>query len=220
MERDMIYAILGILGGIFTASGDMLLDIKSKDNKKLGKYRIIDSYWDNMNVNRFKNSILLASIGVPMIALGMISMAHQIGKGNAILGEVFFYTSLGIVVGGLFIHILICVLPVIYKTMRPQCSFDDAEKVINAVYDAIKIPFWIYYIIGVIAPSGIIIWSLFAGYLKLSPWFTLLTIIPMFASAIFLDKLKHDWFYDLPNIIVPSLSLSCIGLMSFLNQIM
>ena len=40
------FGFLGIIGGIICACGDILLDLKGKDNMKTGKYQIIDSKWN------------------------------------------------------------------------------------------------------------------------------------------------------------------------------
>lgn len=41
----MTFSIIGLMGGIVCAAVDMLLDLKGRDNKKLGKNGIIDSSW-------------------------------------------------------------------------------------------------------------------------------------------------------------------------------
>ena len=145
METDIILGICGIVGGLFTAAGDMLLDIKGPDNVSRGKYGFMDSAWDHMDIRRFRASILLAMVGVPLIFLGMMAMAGQLIRGNALFGKIFFYVSLAGASGGFFIHTIICLFPVIYKTVIRDHSFRDAETVINAVYESICIPFWIQY---------------------------------------------------------------------------
>ncbi len=74
---EAIFGWLGLLGGLLTAAGDLLLDLKGRDNKKLGRYGFIESAWDTMAAWRFKASILLAAVGVPLYFLGLTSLAMQ-----------------------------------------------------------------------------------------------------------------------------------------------
>ena len=217
LQTDAILGICGILGGLFTAAGDMLLDIKGKDNVSTGKYGFLDSAWDHMDIRRFRLSILLAMIGVPLIFLGMTAMARQLMLAAPVFGKVFYYVSMVGTTGGFFIHTIICLFPIIYKTMRKKYSFDEAETVINAVYESIRIPFWLQYMALVAVPALMIIYALFAGYLNLSRLYVLLTAPVLVGVSILLAKIKRDWFCDLPFAISPSLSMSMIGLLALLN---
>ena len=219
MCTDVILGICGIIGGLFTAAGDLLLDLKGKDNQKLGKYGIMDSAWDRMDVRRFKVSILLAMVGVPLIFLGMIAMARQMMENAPVFGKVFFYVSLTGITGGFFIHTIICLFPVIYKKVREKGSFEEAETLINEVYESIRIPFWIQYLLMVFVPAFMILYGLFAGVLQLSPWWGLATAPSLIFFSVLLNKIKNDWFCDLPFIISPSLSMSMIGFLAVLSAI-
>ena len=108
----MTFSIIGLMGGIICAVADILLDLKGKDNKKLGKNGIIDSNWEKMSEWRFKASVLVVMLAVPMYALGMWSLSEQIGGSvGAMLRAVTFIGS----IGGFFIHAFLCLLPIIYK---------------------------------------------------------------------------------------------------------
>ncbi len=78
MIMEAIFGWLGFLGGLLTAVGDLLLDLKGRGNKKLGRYGFMESAWDTMAAWRFKASILLAAVGVPLYFLGLTSLAMQI----------------------------------------------------------------------------------------------------------------------------------------------
>lgn len=215
---SIIFGVCGILGGIFTMCGDLLLDIKGKENRPMGKYGIMDSAWDDMDIRRFRISILFAMAGVPLIFLGLTAMSGQLMQGNELFGQIFWYISMVGSTGAFFIHTIICVFPIIYKTMRPHHSFEEAEAVINGVYESVRLPFWILYLAFVGIPSILLIWAMFAGYLNLSPWYSLLTMPVLVSVGVLLQKIKFDWFCDLPFVITPSLSMSMIGLMVILNQ--
>jgi len=75
---NLLFAILGIIGGLCTATGDMLLDLKGKGNEKLGTSKNIDSNWLKMSEWRFRVSVLCGLIGCPMGGLGYYALAMQI----------------------------------------------------------------------------------------------------------------------------------------------
>lgn len=215
----MIFGVCGIFGGMLTMCGDLLLDIKGKSNRKLGKHGIMDSCWDTMDIRRFQASILFGMAGVPLIFLGLTSMAGQLMRTNPLFGQIFWYVSMFGSTGAFFIHAIICLFPIIYKIMRKKHSFEDAEAVINGVYESIRIPFWVLYAALTAIPSVMVIWALFAGYLNLSLWYILLTAPVLVGAGALLQKIKYDWFCDLPFVITPSLSMSMFGLMAVLNQL-
>lgn len=216
---DFTFGILGIIGGIVCACGDLLLDLKGKNNKKLGKHEIINSNWEEMKIWRFKLSILLVMVGVPLYFLGLTSMASQLSIKNSSFGLAFWIISIVGSIGGFFIHVFICLLPIIYKTMQSTSEFPVIEKVISTIYDAIKIPFLVMYILLVGITSLIIMCAIIMGYLSLSPFAILLTPLSLLIIGVTLRRIKYDWFYDLPGIIMPSIGLSMIGLMSVLNMV-
>ena len=118
----MAFSIIGLMGGIFCAVADMLLDLKGKDNKKLGKNGIIDSSWERMSEWRFKASVLVVMFAVPMYALGMWSLSEQIG---GTIGTMLRTTTFIGSMGGFFIHAFLCLLPIVYKN-----SADKEQAVI------------------------------------------------------------------------------------------
>ncbi|HIW82211.1 MAG TPA: hypothetical protein H9742_11970 [Candidatus Acetatifactor stercoripullorum] len=60
---NLIFAILGICGGVIAGIGDMLLDLKGKGNQKLGTSKNIDSNWLNMSEWRFRASVICGLVG-------------------------------------------------------------------------------------------------------------------------------------------------------------
>lgn len=211
---DVIFGICGFIGAMFCAIGDLLLDIKGKDNQKRGKLGIMDSAWDWMDGKRFTRSILLAMIGTPMAFLGLTAMAHQLFLTHKTFGLIFWLASVAGCAGSFFIHTIICLFPVIYQKIEPVHGFHYAEEIINTVYYAIRIPFWILYLMLTGVTSLMLIWALFAGYLPLSPWCVLLTVPSLVFVGALLQKIKPDWFCDLPFIITPSLGLGMFGLLA------
>lgn len=211
------FGLLGIIGGIICAGGDILLDLKGKDNIKSGKYQIIDSKWKDMKIWRFNLSIILVMIGVPLYFLGLTSMAAQLAAKNPTFSLIFWIVSLVGSIGGFFIHVFICLLPIIFKTMYAKVEFSELENLINTIFKSVKIPFIFLYVMLVGVTSIMIACAIFMGYLSISPFFILLTPFSLMMIGVTLRKLKYDWFYDLPGIIMPSIGLGMIGLMAILN---
>lgn len=80
---NMVFSILGLLGGVLCAVGDLLFDLKGKGNKKLGTSGNIDSNWSRMAYWRFGASILLAFFGDALLGLGFLSLVNQIQPINS-----------------------------------------------------------------------------------------------------------------------------------------
>lgn len=215
----LIFAILGALAGPVMAVGDMLLDLKGKDNKQYGKLSLINSAWNHMNEKRFRQSIVLAMFGTPMQAMGMLSMAKVLSESNTGFALAFFVVCLFGITGSFFIHTVICLFPVIYKNMITNHTLEETDAVINSVYHAVSIPFWIQYCALVAFPGFFIIAALFLGYLPLSPLFGLITAPVLTLFGLTLRKLFPNIFYDLPGIVMPSLGVGSIGLLALLSMI-
>lgn len=211
MQTELIFSIIGLFGGILCACADLLLDLKGKDNKKIGKYGFIDSKWSEMNDKRFGASIVMAMTAVPMYALGMYSLGCQIGEG---LGAAMKFAALVGSMGGFFIHAFLCLMPVIYKTISDEAL---GEKVINRMYETIKLPFYLLYFILTLAPTILTDIAIFGGNIDVPMYCALLNPIVFLIVGVLLRVIKYDWFYDLPGICMPSLGLGMFGLIGIIN---
>lgn len=212
-EKDMYMtlSILGLIGGILCAMADMLLDLKGKNNKKLGENRIIDSNWEYMSEWRFKLSVLVVMIAVPLYAVGLWSLSEQIGGTiGMVLKPVTFVGSMG----GFFIHAFLCLLPIVYKSSSDK---EQAVVIIDKMYSTIKIPFLILYLVLTLATTVLVVIAIINGSLNV-PWFCLLlNPIVFMIIGILLRFVKYDLFYDLPGICMPSLGLGMFGLIGIIN---
>ena len=215
---EFIFGILGMTGGILCAIGDMFFDMKGNDSNKLGKYKLMESNWDRMSSWRFKVSILLASVGVPLYVLGFISMAMQIS--NKTVAMAFGIISCLGALGGIMIHTMCCIYPILYKTLKNHLSMEAFEEGLNASFDAIKIPFVFYFVCLVIVPSILLEVAIIRGYLQLPGWCALLTSVPFMIVGIMLRLVKKEWFNDQPGIIMPSMGISMIGLLAAVNSLL
>lgn len=211
MNVDLIYSIIGFLGGILCCVADILLDLKGKDNKENGH---IHSNWKKMSLWRFHWSINLSFIAIPMYNLGLISLGNQVESASPVLG--FIFRALGYIsnAGAIFIHVSICYGPCIYKAIDNE---EYSERAINGLLKAAQSPFIILYLFEIFGISGTVAYAIITNYIKVSNFFILLTPLFTFIFGMTLRKIKYDWFYDLPGIIMPSFGMGCIGLIGALN---
>ena len=113
MTLSMLFGLCGGLGCVFFVIGDLLLDVKGPDNRKLGKYGIMDSAWDRMDVRRFRWSILCALVGAPLSFLGTTAMAGQLAQEHPDFALAFWLSCVVGCTGSFFIHTIICLFPVV-----------------------------------------------------------------------------------------------------------
>ncbi len=213
---NIIFPILGLVGGILCAIGDILFDLKGKGNQKLGTSGNIDSNWINMPYWRFGASILVAFIGDALIGFGFYSLFVQVEAVNSVLAAaiaVFGYIS---VIAGFFVHTVLCIQPIIYKKIMETDNFKLADDVLEVYYKAILPPFVIGYIFMLAATVCVIV-AILTGALAVPKWFVLLNPFVFLFVGVGLRKIKHEWFYDLPGIIMPSLGMGMFGLIGLIN---
>lgn len=210
---NLTFAILGVLGGLFTATGDMLLDLKGKGNEKLGTSKNIDSNWLKMSEWRFRVSVLCGLIGCPMGGLGLISLANQIEVANTTMAFVLKIVAFVGTMGAFFIHTFLSIQPIIYKRIMKTNQFELADDVLEGLYGAIKIPFVVLWIVLGVIPTVCFVAAVLNGYLDVPAWMLLFN--PLVTSVIgwTLRAIKNDVFYDMPAIIMNSVgtSLMCVA---------
>lgn len=215
MELNLIYSILGIIGGILTAIGDILFDFKGKDNEELGTLKMINSNWSKMPSWRFNLSVILAFIGVPLCILGVISLVNQIE--NILLSNLLLISIIIGSITGFFIHCIVCIIPIIHKNILTESTFETSEKIIMAIWDVIKIPFIIGYVILILGTSSIVVYSILNDYLQVPLFCILLNPLIFQIIGITLRKINKNLFNEIPSIFMGSLGLSMYGVIGIIN---
>jgi hypothetical protein len=213
---NMIFSILGLAGGILCAIGDILFDLKGKGNKKLGTSGNIDSNWIHMAYWRFGASILVAFAGAALLGLGVFSLAVQIQSTNTVLAMAIAVCGYMSAIGGFFIHTVLCIQPIIYKKIMETDNFKLADSTLEMYYKAVLPPFVISYLFMLVV-TVCTVSAILLGYLAVPRWFVLLNPFVFLIIGIALRKIKNDWFYDLPGIILPSLGMGMFGLIGIVN---
>lgn len=209
---DLIFSIMGLVGGLLCCAGDLLFDLKGKGNKKLGTSKNIDSNWSKMSEWRFGVSIICAMFGVIFVGFGFYAIADMTRENNTILSNIILITGFIGCIGGLFVHALLCVQAVIYKriTDNGKTNFKIADNTLEGFYKAIMFPFFLLYCILMIADICVVI-AVLSGALGVPKWMALLNSIVFLIIGVVFRKINPDKFQDLPGIIMPSLGLAMIG---------
>ncbi len=208
---NMTLSVLGLIGGILCAMADMLLDLKGKNNKKLGKNGLVDSNWEYMSEWRFKMSVWFVMIAVPLYAMGLWSLSEQIGGIiGMILKPVTFVGSMG----GFFIHAFLCLMPIVYKNSADK---DEAITLIDRMYNTIKIPFLLLYFVLTLVTTVLVVIAIVNGSLDVPGICILLNPFVFMIIGILLRLINYELFCDLPGICMPSLGLGMFGLIGIIN---
>lgn len=215
---DFVFGILGIIGGLFCAIGDVLFDLKGKNNIKSGPANIMDSNWQIMSEWRFSASILVAALGVPLYLFGLLGMTNQLAQSNETVATTFLVFSVVGASGGLFIHASVCLMPIIYKTLtRNGVNKDIIETICARIYNVVKIPLVIMFFSLVIATSTTLIYAIIRGYLNVPFMFVILNPLGLMLIGWMFRLINKRVFSDLPGIIMPSIGIAMIGLMTALS---
>ena len=211
MSADFILGIIGLCGGLLCAVADIFLDYKGAGNEKCGPGGIMDTNWNKMALWRFKGSIWVAAIAVPMYMMGLIAIYRQMALGNPALANVFGICAVIGSCSTIFIHATLCYLPIISKKLSAEkVSQDTIGNTIGALYKAIIVPFAVFWLLLVAGLSGIIIYAILSGALLL-PWgFIFLTPLSLVLVGLIL-RLISKRFADLPGICMPSIGIAMIA---------
>ncbi|MFI3237904.1 MAG: DUF6796 family protein [Lachnospiraceae bacterium] len=219
MELNLVYSILGLLGGITCAIGDILLDLKGKDNVKLGKSSMIESNWTKMANIRFKISIVLGFFGSFMCSLGLYSLSRQILGQDEVLAEVLLLVTIIMAMTGFFIHTFCCIAPITYKAVITGENFELADHTIETLFGAVKILFFILYLFIMLVPTAITIYCILSGLIHVPIWFVILNPFVFLIIGVLLRLAFPKYCYDLPGICMPSLGIGMFGLIGMINVI-
>lgn len=209
---NLIFSIMGLVGGLLCCTGDVLFDLKGKGNKKLGTSKNIDSNWSKMSEWRFGVSIMCAMIGIILIGFGFYAIADMIRENDLVLSNIILITGFIGCIGGLFVHSMLCIQAIIYKriTNNGKENYEIADNTLEGLYQAIYPPFFLSYIVLMSTDICVII-AVLNGSLGVPKWMALLNSIVFLIIGVLFRKIDAKKFEDLPGIIMPSLGLAMTG---------
>lgn len=214
---NFIFSILGIVGGILGAVADCLLDLKGADNEKLGTSKNIDSNWLKMSEWRFEASILFIMIACPLAGLGIISIANQVEAQSFTLAMVLKLGMYVGVMGGMFIHSILCIQPIIYKRIMKTNQFELADDVLEGFYKAVTIPFFVLFVILAFVPTIGVIVAIVKGYLNVPMWMVLFNPVVTQVVGWILRAANRKLFYDAPAIFMANIGMALWGVVGIVN---
>ncbi|MBQ8781117.1 MAG: hypothetical protein IJZ72_05540 [Oscillospiraceae bacterium] len=212
----MTFSVLGLIGGILCAVGDILFDLKGAGNQKTGPGGNVDTNWIKMADWRFVASIIFAFFGDIFVMLGIYSLGMQIAEKNTVLGYVTAILGCAGTVGGCIIHTSLCIQPLLYKRLIEAGRPELVESVLKTFYKAIAFPFFFGYVI-LMTPCVTSIIAIVTGCLDVPKWFVLLNSIVFLIVGVTFRKIDPKRFQDLPGIIMPSMGLAMLGLIGIVN---
>ena len=209
-------AIIGIIGGIICSVADLFLDLKGKNNEKLGKMGEIDSKWCEMPHYRFVVSTILAMFAVPMYSCGFIALMGRLFETHRTPAIVFTVIFLCGAMGGFMIHTFLCMMPTIFSRICKKGDKELAIEVVDLAFKQIYFPFFTLYIMLVIIPAIAVMVMIITGALDLPMWCVILNPIVFQVIGLLLRATKLDIFIDAPSCCAASLGLAMYGVLALL----
>lgn len=213
---NTVLAIIGIIGGLMCAVADLFLDLKGPDNKKIGNLKVIDSMWEEMPHYRFVVSTVLAMFAVPMYSCAAIALSNLMMDSHYAFAIAFKAIAIIGAMGGFMIHTYLNLCPTMYQIIKKDASFELAEKVVNATFRQIYVPFFTLYTMLVIIPAGMMIFAIISGMVSAPLWCIVLNPVVFQVIGLLLRATKLDIFIDAPSCCAASLGLASYGILALI----
>jgi hypothetical protein len=153
------FALIGVIGGLICSVADYFLEYMGMESAAMGFMGTVESAWASIPGWRFPASIWIVSIAVPMYVIGVIAVIRQMRSTHKRLGAAFGVSFLLGSLGGLFIHITMCTMPVVYQYLIAQTTQELATGAVDAMTESFIGPFLIYYLFLIVIP--LILWSVY-----------------------------------------------------------
>jgi hypothetical protein len=182
-----IFAALAAVAGLLYSVADYLLEYLPGNSTVLDKYGVVESAWGEIESGRFTASITLAAIITPFFVAGYICVYRQMRTTHPRYAKAFIVVTL---IGGLsdfFIHAILCIMPVVYKSVINISGQAAAVTVLEDMTGSFIIPFYVYF--GFIF-TGYILWFVYAFkknsiYPKWYAWVLLIAVLVELVSSMF-----------------------------------
>lgn len=158
-KTNYIFAILAAVAGLLYSLADYLLEYLPGNSTVLDKYGVVESAWAAMGAGRFTASITLAAMITPFFVMGYLCVYRQMQTTHPRYAKAFITVAL---VGGLadfFIHAILCIMPIVYKSVLEISGQAAAVSVLEAMAGSYIIPFYAYF---AFIFTGYILWFVYA----------------------------------------------------------
>ena len=158
-KTNFIFAVLAAAAGLLYSIADYLLEYLPGESTVLDKYGAVESAWEVMHAGRFTASIALAAMITPFFVAGYICIYKQMQTTHPKYAKGFIAVTL---IGGLsdfFIHAILCIMPVVYKSVFEISGRTAAVAVLEATEGSFIIPFYVYF---AFIFTGYVLWFVYA----------------------------------------------------------
>lgn len=178
-KRNFIAALLAAVAGFLYSLADYLLEYLPEKSTTLDKYGAVESAWAVMNTGRFTASLTLAAIITPFFVTGYLCIYRQMRTTHPRYAKAFITVTL---IGGLsdfFIHGILCIMPIVYKSVLGISGQAAAVTVLEDMMGSFIVPFVVYF---TFIFTGYILWFVYAFkkssiYPRWYAWVLLLAVL-------------------------------------------
>lgn len=155
--------------------GDWLLDAAGAGDAELGL--VAHTNWPGMSMWRFVASSVIAIIAIYFTYLGCreaIALSRETSRNGSAVGRcmnaLYRFCHVTLIVFGAGLHIIICMFPMIFKTvLYSGGTLDFAATVANGTASLIIVPFMIVYLVCDLGVSAAWYYIVLKKQLRLSP---------------------------------------------------
>ena len=185
-ERDkmQLYAAAGVLAAFMTMVGDYLLEYTAGlSSTPLGPMGFVESAWADMAAWRFTASLWLGAFAMPLLLLGFWGLKLLLDQYDSKWAKRVWAASAAGVAGGGFIHIVLCLMPIAWKTALPGGE-TQATAIVEAMGRALLAPFGVFYAVLVFLPTILLTIATFKGRTPFRRWQMLLNPVVFIVAAV------------------------------------
>lgn len=132
-KRDLYFLIATIIAAALALTGDLLIGYAVPGG--LGKYKMVQEGWSQVQIWRPTLSLILASIAFPFYLPGLYVVSKRFEETSPRSGKAFFLTSFAASTGWLMVHAVYCVPQFTYKYLFDAGYPDLAIKLTDKMLE-------------------------------------------------------------------------------------
>lgn len=193
--------IIGMAAMVLCMIADWFLDVKGAGNISHG---IVESNWTKMSLWRFEVSILIGAFVVPFYWFGireMMSMAKENcnvqSKMSRFMSKLFCISAMAGVISFVFIHIMCCLFPIIFKSIYAVYpDFNLTTSIVNTIAKYIYTPFFVYYAIADFGISISWIYMTFNKQFNIGKWAVICCPLSMMVIVLLIKLIPFQPLHD------------------------
>ncbi len=196
-NKTRIYLIAGVIATCMSMIGDYLLEYTTGFHSvELGSMGFVESAWEQIPIWRFTASLWLGAFSIPLSLLGFWGLKRTIDRMDSSWAKRFWVFAAAGTAGGGFIHVVLCLLPVAWKTVLPAGE-TLATATVEAMGRSMLFPFFFFYFVLVFGPTLMLTIATFKGKTPYRRWQMLLCPLIFILAGAAVQALfgeAGDWF--------------------------